>query len=350
MRRVAPLAVLLAACGGGGGGSSGGDHDAAPVVDAARVVDAATAPADAAAATDAAASADAAPPVTEDVDWTPQVPAALAADIPDAPTDRPADCHAEWISVLRGWVAAPGGAPVAGAKAQLCVHLSPSETLLCLRPGDTDADGVFTIQVPENARCITRAAMRVLLPGSGKATTYCPLDVTGAAPVLRVQDPYVVFQTRPAVSLPPEGDDHASRPVGIDDGLVIDLTPELFYSGGGEYADLGGRRVPTTARGVCFVPADKAAEGLYAFYPEGSLDAPGAPVHLPNTTGLPAGAKVELSVLGGLDCKRADGTSIPEATWDDFGTATVSADGATIDSDANVGLPCLTWLGYRRLP
>ncbi len=354
MRRLAAAALLLWGCGGG----AGDDADASPATDTGgRPADAASAPADAAPA-DAAPDATAAdatpdtdalpPPVDEDVDWTPATPAALHADIPGAPTDRPAACGDRWVSVVRGWVAAPGGAPVPGAKAQFCVHTVPGDVLVCLRPATAGDDGVFTVEVPENTRCMSRAALRVLLPGTGKATTYCSVPLPEGEAVVRLEAPYVVFQTRPAVSLPPAGDDAATRPIAFDDGLVIDFTPEAFYSGGGDYAELGGRRVPVSARGLCFLEGQPAPDGLYAFFPEGSFSGSGAPVHIPNATGLPAGARVELNVLGGLDCRRPDGRIIPEASWEAIGTGTVSEDGARIDSDPGVGLPCLTWLGYRR--
>ncbi len=289
-------------------------------------------------------------PAEADTPWTPTTPANLRDGLPAVPGQKPAECGAEWVTALRGYVLAPGGAPVEGAKGQLCVHLYPSDNLLCLQPGTTGADGIFTVEVPENARCITKAALRVLKPGVGKATMYCEVDVVGTEPVVVIDTPLVVFQTRRALDLPPEGDELMSRAVRFDDGLVLDFTPDLYYSGGGIYDDLGGRRVDPAAPGLCFFGAEDAPAGLYALYPEGQIDAPGFPVHVPNTTGLAAGSKVEFFVLGGLDCKRADGTGIPEAAWETFGTGTVSADGSTIDSDPGVGVPCLTWLGYRQVP
>jgi hypothetical protein len=284
-----------------------------------------------------------------DTPWTPTPPADLRNDLPAVPAPKPAECTAEYVTSVRGYITAPGGRPLVGAKGQVCVHLFPSESLLCLRPGDSDERGIFTVEMPENARCITKAVLRVLQPGVGKASTYCPVEIAGTEPNLVIDAPLVVFQTRRVADLPPEGDELTSRAITFDDGLVVDFTPDLYYSGGGEYADLGGRRVDPTAPGLCFFGEADAPEGLYALYPEGQITAPGFPVHIPNATGLPAGAAVQLYVLGGLDCKLADGSAIPEASWQVFGTGTVSADGSTIDSDAGVGLPCLTWLGYRRL-
>ena len=284
-----------------------------------------------------------------DSPWTPMPPANLHQDLPvGAP--QPAECTATWLTHVRGYILAPGGAPQEGARAQVCVRLFPSDNLLCIQPGTADATGMFTVQMPDNARCITQAALRILQPGVGKSTTYCPLPLGGPESVVVVEEPLVVFQTRRAIDLPPEGDTAQSRPIVFDDGLVIEFTPDLYYSGGGLYSNLGGRRVDPASPGLCFLGAENRPVGLYAMYPEGQINLPGFAAHLPNETGLPAGSQVELSVLGGLDCKRPDGTSVPEAGWEAIGTGTVSADGSMIDSDPGVGLPCLTWLGYRPLP
>lgn len=289
-------------------------------------------------------------PEDSDAPWTPQTPAGVDDAVDGVPEVAPPECRDVFVGAVKGWVAAPGGAPVPRARAQLCVHLSPSDNLLCLQPGTAGEDGVFTIDVPELNRCITRAAMRVLLPDAGKATTYCPVAIDAMPSVLRLRDPYVLFQTRPATTLPPQGDATAVRDVVFEDGLVVEFVPEQWYSGGGIYEELSARRVPVESVGLCLPEGAAPFTGLYAFYPEGSVDGGGVfPVHLPNTDGLAPGAQVELSVLGGLDCLAPGGEPIPEATWQVVGTATVSADGTRIESDAGSGIPCTTWLGYRPL-
>ncbi len=281
-----------------------------------------------------------------DVGWIPVVPAALDAELPAGV--RPASCTAEhaYFSHVRGWVTAPGGAPIASAKAQFCVHTADRK-FICLRPVDTNAQGVYTIELPEEVRCLERAAMRVLLPRTSRATIYCELDPT-AGPVVRLREPAVLFGTPPATSLPPEGDPATARDVGFDDGLVLDVTPSLYYSGTGTYDRFAGRRVLTDAVGLCGEAS--TFDGLYAFSPEGVMSAPGWGLTIPNAGALAAGTVVDLQVLGGLDCRLLDGTSVPEATWASFGEGVVSPDGATIDSADGAGLPCFTWLGYRRKP
>lgn len=281
-----------------------------------------------------------------DVGWVPVVPASF--DAPLTPAGRPQSCTAEFgfFSHVRGFVMAPGGAPIAGAKAQFCVHTADRQ-FVCLRPVDSGADGVYTVELPEAVRCVDRAAMRVLLPRTGRATVYCELDRT-AGPVVKITEPSVLFGTPLATTLPPEGDPAAARDVTFDDGLVLEVTPELYYSGTGSYDRLSGRRVPPDAVGLC---GDASTfDGLYAFYQEGVMSPPGWPLSIPNATGLTAGALVDLQVLGGLDCRLLDGTSVAEATWASFGDGVVSPDGATIESADGVGLPCFTWLGYRLKP
>lgn len=286
-------------------------------------------------------------PVPEvDVGWVPVVPASF--DAPVTPAARPASCTAEFgfFSHVRGYVMAPGGAPIAGAKAQFCVHTADRQ-FTCLRPVDSGADGVYTVELPESVRCVDRAAMRVLLPRMNRATVYCELDRT-AGPVVKLDQPSVLVGTPAATSLPPEGDPATMREVTFDDGLVLEVTPELYYSGTGSYDRLSGRRVSPDAVGLC--GAAPTFDGLYAFYQEGVMNPPGWPLSIPNATGLTAGALVDLQVLGGLDCRLLDGTTVPEATWASFGDGVVSPDGSTIESADGVGLPCFTWLGYRLKP
>jgi len=194
-----------------------------------------------------------------------------------------------------------------------------------------------------------RASMRVLHPRMTRATLYCDVDLSaldGAG--LRIEAPFVLFPTAPATELPPTGDDQAPRTVVFADGLELrEVIPRLFYATAESYEALSAWRVPTSDRGLCMLRGVPAMDGLYAFYPEGDVTGGVYPVSIPNATGLPAGAEVELFVLGGLDCTLLDGSLLSEGVWQSVGAAHVSADGATVDSDDGVGLPCLTWLGYR---
>lgn len=282
-------------------------------------------------------------PPDVDTGWTPEPPASIDGDMPVG--DRPASCGSEfgYYAAVRGWVVTPGGTPIPGAKAQICIHTADRQ-FICLRPADTDAEGVYTVDLPEEVECIEKAAMRVLLPRGQRATSYSLMD-PDLGPAVRLHDPAVLPSTPPATDLPPEGNVDEARPVTFDDGLVLEVTPALYYNDSYSYADFSGRRVPTDAVGLSTEAS--SYDGLYAFYPEGGIDAPGFALEIPNKTDLPPGATVELFVLGGLKCNLLDGTSVPEATWAKFGEGTVSEDGATIASTPGSGLPCFTWFGYR---
>ncbi|WP_373047739.1 hypothetical protein [Vulgatibacter sp.] len=279
-----------------------------------------------------------------DTGWTPEVPAALDEQLTGA--ERPASCTSEYgfVDKVRGWVAAPGGEPIEGAKAQLCVYAS-SGTYVCLQPSETGADGVYTIDVPDELQCFENIARRVLKSKIPRATSYCEVD-KGVDPVAMLRDPTVLPFLTPVEDLPPLGDEETARDVVFDDGLVMEVTPSLYYSGVLDpYEKFAARRIPREAVGLC--GEANTFDGLYAFYPEGSISAPGYALEIPNATDLPAGSTVELFVLGGLECHLLDGTKVPEAVWAKFGEGTVSTDGATIETAPGAGMPCMTWLAYR---
>jgi hypothetical protein len=212
-------------------------------------------------------------------------------------------------------------------------------------PATTDADGVYTVEVPEDLRCLERVAIRVLLSKQPRAISYCSIDPHGG-PALRLTEPSVLPFTTPAIELPPRGDDDEVRTVVLDGGLALEVKPSLYRGSTGRYEEFSGRRIPTDSVGLCGEAT--TFEGLYAFSPEHRVEAPGYALRIPNETGLAAGTRVELFVLGGLDCKLYGATSqLEEVEWGKFGEAEVSSDGTTLVADEGSGLPCFTWLGYR---
>lgn len=281
-----------------------------------------------------------------DLDWDPEPP--LALDDPMNGDERPDSCGSRYgfASAVRGWAVAPGGKALPGAKAQVCVY--PAEGVYtCLAPATAGADGVYTVAIPESLRCFDEAAMRLVLPTSNRAASYCALPKLDE-PALKLYDPGVLPFANPAIDLPPLGDEQAPRVVKFDDGLEIEAIPSQFEPvGNGSYRDFSGRRIPTEAVGLCGEAPE--FDGLYAFYPEGYVEGPGYATRIPNVDGFAAGTKVDLFVLGGLECMIGgrEGRKVPEAVWENYGAATVSDDGAFIVSDANSGLPCLNWLAYR---
>jgi hypothetical protein len=307
VRHLAALFVLAVGC---------GDDDARP---------------------DAATDAGAAPP---------DAPTIGDAGPPDAGFG-PDDCDATWIETITGTIVDEAGAPVAGARPQACLRVSPGGALVCLLPPTAAADGTYVIEVGGFERCVGSAALRVLLPTSTLATTYCHLDVSATADgALALDEPTVLYATVPATTLPPLGDETVERTVVFDDGLELDVIPaELGFDV--EYTDLRARRVPIDAAVPCFARDVPDLAGLYAFGDEGTVEDGTFAIRIPNASALPAGTTVELLVLGGLETVLADGTLVPEADLVPFGMATVSADGTTISSAPGSGLPHFTWLAYR---
>jgi hypothetical protein len=264
---------------------------------------------------------------------------------PLAGAERPASCGAEhgFVSAVRGWVVAPGGKPLPGVFAQLCVHPAVGN-FVCLNPAPTDDEGVYTLEVPEQYRCLDQVGMRVVAPGANRATAYCPMDFS-QGPAIILEEPSVLPFALPATDLPPLGDEDEKRDVTFADGLVLEVTPSLLFSGSVRYDRLSARRIPTDAVGLC--GGAETFDGLYVSYPEDRIEPPGFALRIPNTTDLPAGAPVDLFVLGGLDCKLHDGTLVQDGVWAKFGEGRVTEDGATILSNEGAGLPCTNWMGYR---
>lgn len=277
-----------------------------------------------------------------DTGWEPQVPEGVYRSVEVPP--RPESCGAEYgyVAKVLGWIVAPGGKPLPGAYAQVCIYAA-SGTYVCLNPSEADEEGVFEIDVPEFVRCVDSVAMRASLPNSPRAVVYCPF-APGDEPVTRLEDPLVLPFLPLAAELPAMSEEE-TREVALPDGLRLEVSPSLLPYGCEDYARLGGRRIPTDAVGLCGEAPQ--LDGLYAFRPEGTVFDPGFAFTLENASGLPAGARVELLVLGGLATSLRDGTAVPEGEWVVFGEGQVSEDGTTIVPDEGVTLPFLTWLGYR---
>lgn len=279
-----------------------------------------------------------------DTGWEPEVPESLDEDLEAEP--RPASCGEEfgYVAKLRGWIVAPGGKPLPGAYAQFCIYPAVGQ-YICLNPAEADEEGVYTVDVPEPYRCVKEVAMRTIKAERNRVVSYCPVT-PGEDPVIRLRMPSVLPFAMPPEDLPPVGDADEAREVLLHDGLRLMATPSKFSWGPRKYEELAGRRIPTDAVGLC--GGAETFDGLYAFYPEDLIKEPGFPFSIENATDLPAGARVEFFVLGGLDCELHDGTKVPEGIWAPFGEGEVSEDGSTISTDEGVGLPCLTWLAYRQ--
>ncbi len=252
-------------------------------------------------------------------------------------------CPATWVVGVTGRIQTAAGVGVASARAQLCVRLHPDDALVCLSPPETDADGDFAIVVPEELRCMTRAAMRAIAPRMPLATTYCPMHFeAGDGPIVAIAEPYVLHPVAPAV-VPPIGGALGQRDVTFPGGLVLTLAP-VDLPMAGDYEALTGGAVDVAAT-ACFA-GDLAPDGAYAFDPETTVEA-GAAVSIPNAAGLAPGTEVDLYVLGGLETRLIDGTAVEEGVLGRVGPATVSADGAAIVGGPDSRLPYLSWLVWK---
>jgi hypothetical protein len=273
-------------------------------------------------------------------------PATLGAgaDEPD-PGQRPG-CNGSTVSRIRGWIVDRIGRPVGDAKAQLCIVGADGVTN-CLRPSDSTPDGVFNIDIGEEYQCLNTAAFRLIKPGSGRAPMYCNADLPapGSDTRLVLNEPFVLYAGIPAAILPPAGDEMMSRTVTFANGVELDIAPFDLVS---PYAELGMRTVGADERGLCFLEGQTAPTRLYAFTPDSTIYGE-ASIRFPNETELSPGAKVDISILGGLGCER-NGEHVAEGAWTSIGTGTVNESGAMIVGDEGAVLTCLTWIGYTPVP
>lgn len=260
-----------------------------------------------------------------------------------AAIDRtPGMCGANWTVGVTGRVVNTSGEGLGGARTQLCI--TTPTNYLCLVPPTTDASGNFDIGVADmSARCIVSSVMRVSLYTDRYASTYCDLEIVPQDSVYTLNEPLVLYSVEPPTCLPELGDETAPRTITFNDGLaLVDLRPEQFATT--YYTELAAGRADLT--GSC----------MLEHAPPGGLDATwglrpdvdvtdGVKIRLPNVTGLAPGATVDLYVMGGLSTKVND-EPVPEGEWATFGTGTVDAEGAFIESDEGSLLPTLNWVGY----
>mgnify|MGYP002629392641 CR=1 FL=1 len=247
---------------------------------------------------------------------------------------------------VAGQIEDDAGLAVPGARAQLCVRRAADGNLLCLRPGAADATGRFEIAVPAEARCVSRATLRVVQPDGLYAALYCELGLEGA-PDIDDDAPWVLFRASRG-GLDPQPTPGGGQTVGLSGGIQVDVSPDRLYFGGdGDASTLGGRRISPADPRLCGTLLGPGFDGLYAFSPEADVDGPGFALRVP-TPELAPGTRVAFSVLGGLSCTLSDGTPVPEGQWVEYGVAEVGAD-HFVKARGDAGLPCLTWLGWRAL-
>ena len=278
------------------------------------------------------------------VKTTLEPPAAIMTPSMGTPDE---ECRGAWVEEIRGWIVDEVGQPLQGGKAQICVRVHPSNDLLCLLPAESDETGYFSISVTGDARCMSDAALRSIVPQEEFAAMYChaSLDGLGDDAVLRITDPIVLYETRPATDRQEVSGEDQPHTVTLMGELSVTVIPNSLYKV--SYDTLMGRPVPTDGPGLCFLKDQPQIDGLFAFYPEGDITDASAALRFPNTAGYDPMSEVDLYVLGNLDCSlegREEG--IEEAEWHRFGQGRVDESGMWIEKEAEGGLPCVSWFGY----
>ena len=265
-------------------------------------------------------------------------------------------CQGVYMTEIRGWVVDEVGAPLEAAKVQVCVRVYPSGELLCLMPGDTRANGYFSVEIPESARCMSEATLRTLIPREAFASMYCHTNLSDLSEdtVLRLHDPIVLYETRPAISID-ESTGADERSLTLMGDLTLTADPDTIY--GPTFEEISGRPVPVDAPGLCFLDSESAEpeeeptppmiDGVFTFYPEGDIVDAVATLTFPNTAGAPPMSEVALYTLGNLDCSilgQVEG--LEEGDWAQFGVGVVDEGGMWVEVNIDNGLPCLSWFGY----
>lgn len=253
----------------------------------------------------------------------------------------PAD--AEWVVSVSGKVQTETGAGIGGAFAQVCLRQAPGNLLLCLRPDDADMNGDFSVEIPDNTRCLSEITMRSLQVDVNRASMYCHLKLNHCETAVTLPTPVTLYPTTPAPNLPAEGDRNITRTVTFADGLEMEVKPFDFFS---DYAQLAAAKV--TERNLCFLEGQPAPDLLYAFSPEGAISGTGFAARIPNSEGWAAGTMADIWVLGGLGCMTPTGEEITEAGWEKIAVGTVNASGTHIETTATAGITCLTWMGVTK--
>ena len=286
-------------------------------------------------------------PLPEPTATTQMAPEAIAAP---SEGEVDASCEGNYFNEVRGWVVDELGEPMVGAKVQACVRDYATGTLACLSPQTTRTGGYFNVPVTESTRCMLSVTLRAIVPRVAFAPMYCHGSFEGDSGdgVLRLNEPLVLYQTRPAENISTSGEETGESSLVLNGDLHMTLNNESLY--GPTVDEIGGRPVSPDAPGLCFLEHSEGApqvDGVYAFAPEGDFTNDSAQVSFPNTMGYAPGEEIQLYVLGNLDCSiEGMSESLEEGDWVPITTATVDMGGARIETNDGSGIPCLSWLGY----
>ena len=261
------------------------------------------------------------------------------------------------VNTVTGVVQDASGAPVAGAKAQMCTRSAIDGSSVCLTPVDVAADGTFNVNVPADNNCLYEGVLRALAPGQNFSTAYCTYDmadIDASSGTVDLSDsPAVLHATQLASDLPAEcvgqsclesTDEFVT--VTFEDGLELDVNPAWLFNGAVGLKDLSAHYIEGTAH-LCNGAQIEGSPGTWAFSPEGDGFEIRFPARIPDKLGLADGTVVNLYIQGGIGHTIQVGeekTECEEGTWTHFACATV--EGGVITLDETNGVPAIGWLTY----
>ena len=262
------------------------------------------------------------------------------------------DCSGTYVNEARGWVVNEVGEPLYGARVQMCSRHAETGILACSSPTETSSTGYFSIKVSASARCMANAVLRSLVARVAFAPIYCHAELNDSIDdgVLRMTDPLVLYETRPATEITEPMDEGGLAEVSLLGDVKISFNPDFLY--GPTLDEVGGRSLLPTDPGLCFLEeTENQVDGIFAFAPEGDLTGGTAGLSFPNTMGYEPGTEIQIYVLGNLDCSiEGQVEPIEEGEWQAYTTAMVDEAGMLINTNPDLGLPCLSWFGYGPLP
>lgn len=245
-----------------------------------------------------------------------------------------------WAVGVVGRVLDESGAARVGVFGQACVALA-SGRRVCLAPSQTSSDGVFTVALRADMRCIDEVALRVFDQVGSSATLYAIAGGDAVDGVVYANGDLVMVRLAPARMLPPIGDTSAMREVILEDGAVLTLAPASIDAT--RYAALASRTLRGDEVAARSLGDGSTFDTLLALGPEAPLS---GPTTLRMSTRLPAGTSVEIDALVGLYPATHGPASIGEGRWLPIATAIVTSEG-TVETPMNEGPIALGWIGVR---
>ncbi len=252
-----------------------------------------------------------------------------------------AACHAPPfdITCLGGWILDERGDPIPGQGVSACVDDT------CYR-ADVYEDGWFAVNLPGTPN----DHVKLSFPGTEpRLRPFCLYDLICDGAVAAC-DAFVLR------SGPSTGEAVPAGALPSDLSIVAEDTGALVLPAGSEIEipfEAGSwmalTRYPIEEHLPCFLDPSDPPLALYAVTPlaayvfePGTTTTTPAALDLPNDSGLPAGADVDVRVLGGSYLLHVD---LTEGQWKVMAAARVSTDGTRIQTLPGEGIAYLSWFG-----